>query len=239
MSYYAKTGFIALWAMLVTSLGNIAWASVVLDGTRVIYPAEKKEVTVKVTNQNTTPVLIQSWIDSGNPDDPASRKVPFILTPPINRVDANKAQTLRISYLASPVLPEYRESVFYLNVLEVPAKSAENEDKSKLNIAFRSRVKMFYRPANLPGTAEAAIENLQWKMKSGGVDVTNPSKYYVSLISIDFTSGGQKVSIKGKMLAPGATEFHEIKDKSINSINQLSYTVVNDYGGYNKFKAKP
>lgn len=239
MSYYAKTGFIALWAMLVTSLGNIAWASVVLDGTRVIYPAEKKEVTVKVTNQNSTPVLIQSWIDSGNPDDPASKNVPFVLTPPINRVDANKAQTLRISYLASPVLPEDRESVFYLNVLEVPAKSAENEDKSKLNIAFRSRVKIFYRPTDLPGTAEEAMENLHWKMKSGGVDVTNSTKYYVSLISIDFTSGEQKKSIKGEMLAPGATKFHEIKDSSINNINQLGYTVVNDYGGYNKFKAKP
>ena len=47
------------------------------------------------------------------------------------------------------------------------------------------------------------------------------------------------MAAKGKMIAPGATEFHEIHDSSITSINQLSYTTVNDYGGYNEFKAKP
>lgn len=69
MSYYAKIISVALGAILMTGLGNIANASIVLDGTRVVYPAGKKEVTVTVSNQNNNPVLIQSWIDSGNPDD--------------------------------------------------------------------------------------------------------------------------------------------------------------------------
>lgn len=239
MSYYAKIFSVALGAILMTGLGNMAQASIVLDGTRVVYPAGKKEVTVTVSNQNNNPVLIQSWIDSGNPDDAASQNTPFILTPPINRIDAGKAQTLRISYLGSATMPTDRESVFYLNVLEVPAKAKDMDEKSKLNIAFRSRIKLFYRPNDLPGSAADAMETLHWKMKSGGVEVTNPSKFYVSLVNIIFTSGGKKMATKGKMIAPGATEFHEIQDSSITSINQLSYTTVNDYGGYNEFKAKP
>lgn len=162
MSYYAKIISVALGAILMTGLGNIANASIVLDGTRVVYPAGKKEVTVTVSNQNNNPVLIQSWIDSGNPDDAASQNTPFILTPPINRIDAGKAQTLRISYLGSATLPTDRESVFYLNVLEVPAKAKDMDEKSKLNIAFRSRIKLFYRPNDL-----LVQQRTQWKRCTG------------------------------------------------------------------------
>jgi chaperone protein EcpD len=201
-------------------------------------PGRQKEVTVTVTNQNTTPVLIQSWIDNGDPNETAAKKVPFVLTPPINRIDASKAQTLRISFLGSPTLPQDRESVFWLNVLEVSAKAKGMEDKSRLNIAFRSRVKLFYRPQNLPGNAGEAMEKLRWEVKGNGLSVTNPSKYYVSLISVEFPSGGKTVFMKGKMIAPGGTEYHPFDKASVSSISQVSYTAINDYGGYSKFKAQ-
>ncbi len=239
MSYYAKILLIAAWALLVTGLGNAAWANVILDGTRVIYPAGKKEVTVKLTSQNTRPVLVQSWIDNGDKNKAASLNVPFVLTPPINRIDGGKGQTLRISYLGTPALPQDRESMFWLNVLEVPAKAQEEANISKLSLAFNTRVKLFYRPENLPGTASEAMENLHWAMKGNGVNVTNPSKYYVSLASIEFKSGGKAMAVKARQIAPGTTEFFEIRDNSVTSVNQLSYTAVNDFGGFIKLKAKP
>lgn len=239
MSSYAKRALLALGIVFSAGFSNISGASVILDGTRVIYPASKKEITAKVTNQNAAPVLIQSWIDNGNNTDDATQNIPFVLTPPINRIDAGKAQTLRISYLGSPALPQDRESVFWLNVLEVPTKAQAEDSVSKLNIAFRTRVKMFYRPDNLEGKPEDAMANLKWAMKGNGVNITNPSKYYVSIVTIDFISGGKEAKVKSKMIAPGATEFQEIQAKDITSISQLSYTAVNDYGGYVQFKAKP
>jgi chaperone protein EcpD len=115
---------------------------------------------------------------------PANIAVPFVLTPPINRVDAGKSQSLRITYLGSPPLPQDKESVFWVNVLEVPAKSKGiKEDQSRLNIAFRSRIKLFYRPAGLKGNSLQAIKELQWQPAGDGVNVTNPTPYYVSTAS--------------------------------------------------------
>lgn len=41
-------------------------ASVVLDATRVIYPEDKSEVTVRMTNEGEQPKLVQVWIDDGD-----------------------------------------------------------------------------------------------------------------------------------------------------------------------------
>ncbi|MDP9033123.1 MAG: fimbria/pilus periplasmic chaperone, partial [Pseudomonadota bacterium] len=48
--------------MMAALLGcSQAMSSVVITGTRVIFPADKKEVTVKINNNGTKPVLVQSW----------------------------------------------------------------------------------------------------------------------------------------------------------------------------------
>ncbi len=238
MSYYAKVIVVALWAMLMVGISNIAWASIVVDGTRVIYKAGKKEVTVKITNNNATPVLLQSWIDAGEEKTPmANTGVPFVITPPINRVDPTKGQTLRISYLGSPVLPSDRESAFWLNILEVPAKVKDTaENASRLSVAFRTRIKLFYRPEGLPGNSMQAAENLKWELKSNGLSVSNPSSYFVTVSTINYKDGGKNYEMEGKMVAPGATDFYPFKDIKVDSLSKLTYSIVNDYGGVQQYK---
>ncbi|PJI52023.1 molecular chaperone EcpD, partial [Methylobacterium radiotolerans] len=51
-------------------------------------------------------------------------------------------------------MPQDKESVFWLNVLEIPPKDKANQNL--LQMAFRSRIKLFYRPAGLKGKAEDA-----------------------------------------------------------------------------------
>lgn len=239
MFHYAKIIVVALLSALGFGLSSTASASIVVEGTRVIYNAGKKEVTVKLTNNNQVPVLIQSWIDAGEvKDSSAKTAVPFVLTPPINRVDASKGQTLRISYLGSSTVPTDKESVFWLNILEIPAKAKDNGNQtSRLNVAFRTRIKLFYRPDGLPGTAFQAAENLKWEVKNDGVSVSNPSSYHVTIKSINYKSGSQEYAIDGKMLAPGATGFYKSTKVKISNLNNLSYTVINDYGGYQIIKA--
>lgn len=45
---------------------SASYANVVILGTRVIYPADQKSVTVQLSNNNQKPALIQSWIDTGD-----------------------------------------------------------------------------------------------------------------------------------------------------------------------------
>ncbi|EPT0778028.1 fimbria/pilus periplasmic chaperone [Enterobacter hormaechei] len=110
---------------------TVAQASIVITGTRVIYPASSKEVTVKVSNKGESPVLIQSWLDNGDTNaKPDKIKVPFVLTPPINRVEPSSGQTLRIRALPNN-LSQKQESIFWLNVLEIPAKPKEDVVEKK------------------------------------------------------------------------------------------------------------
>jgi chaperone protein EcpD len=70
-----------------------------MTGTRVIYPASQKEVTIMLKNTENIPALIQTWIDKGDPDEtPEKIYVPFVLTPAVVRIDGNKGQSLRLRY---------------------------------------------------------------------------------------------------------------------------------------------
>ncbi|MGK9175200.1 fimbria/pilus periplasmic chaperone [Yokenella regensburgei] len=231
-----KCAVVALVALITCGV-HLAQASVVLSGTRVIYHGKKKEVTVTVTNNNASPVLIQNWMDAGKEKAiPGKIAVPFVLTPPINRVDAGKAQTLRITYLGSPPLPQDKESVFWINVLEVPAKAKGiKADQSRLNIAFRSRIKMFYRPEGLKGNAFQAISQLKWNVASdGGVDVTNPTPYFVSLQVLQY---GKEI-LEGKMIGPGEAQHYKFQNAKVTDLNKLNYHAINDYGALTEAKAQ-
>ncbi|WP_251677901.1 fimbria/pilus periplasmic chaperone [Escherichia coli] len=66
----------------------------------------------------------------------------LLLPPPINRVDPGKGQTLRVTFTDLP-LPTDRESVFWLNVLEIPTRYEPKSNDNYLQVAFRTRIKLF------------------------------------------------------------------------------------------------
>jgi chaperone protein EcpD len=75
-----------------TLLAGSAAASVTIGGTRLVYPLDQREVTVKLNNDSYVPSLVQVWMDDGNADaKPGEVKVPFLITPPIFRMNAMKA----------------------------------------------------------------------------------------------------------------------------------------------------
>ena len=126
--------------------------------------ADQKEITVKLNNNGTLPALVQSWIDTGSVEStPTSSKAPFLLSPPVARIDPTKGQSLRVLFTGAP-LAQDKESVFWLNVLEIPPKPEAGADLNTLQMAFRSRIKLFYRPVGLPGNPNEAVEQVQWQL---------------------------------------------------------------------------
>ncbi|MGC4007553.1 MAG: fimbria/pilus periplasmic chaperone [Pseudomonas sp.] len=213
-----------------------AQASIVITGTRVVYDASQREVTVKLNNDGQSPMLVQSWIDEGNVEaTPDTSAAPFVLTPPIARIDPNKGQALRIRFTGQKALPQNHESLFWLNVLEVPPSSAEGQNR--LKIAFRSRVKLFYRPAGLPGNPVAAAEHLQWHLQRSGaewaLECHNDSPYYVTLGKVSVSGGGQSISptldISSSMLAPGERKVMPLKG-ALAAPGKVDYTSITDLG---------
>jgi chaperone protein EcpD len=62
-------------------------------------------------------------------------------------------------------VPQDRESVFWLNVLEIPPKPVGKANHIQLTV--RSRLKLFYRPAGLAGSPKAAVAQLRWRLVRG------------------------------------------------------------------------
>ncbi|KAA8729440.1 fimbrial biogenesis chaperone [Ewingella americana] len=221
-----------LCAITFSLLSTCAWSSVVISGTRVIYPAGQKEVTVKLDNVGSAPVLIQSWIDNGNVDTkPEKIVVPFILTPPINRVEPKKGQTLRVSYTGAP-LPTNKESVFWLNVLEIPAKAKSKGQDNYLQVAFRSRIKLFFRPQGLEGNANDAVKSVTWKSSPEGLTATNPTPYFVSLVTVAVN----KRETEGYMIPPQSSLSFKFPAAVLPGA-EINLTSVNDYGAIVNSKA--
>nr|WP_181375068.1 fimbria/pilus periplasmic chaperone [Pectobacterium carotovorum]ALG88539.1 Chaperone protein EcpD precursor [Pectobacterium carotovorum] len=219
--------------LLAAAVSLPALASVIVNGTRVVYDAQEREVVVRLTNTGTLPVLVQSWIDDGDMNATPDRiRAPFTLTPPINRINADKSQTLRISYTGSPDLPQTRESVYWLNVLEMPAVK-KNEKENKLRVAFRTRIKLFYRPAALANREKAseAASQLSWSVAGNQLTATNSSPYFVSLVSVSVKGAGSQGAVEGEMVPPaGSHTFTLPAGVRAGAGTVLTYEFVNDWG---------
>lgn len=184
-----------------------AHASVVISGTRVIFDAAQGEATVRLTNENAHPALVEAWIDDGDVNStPDTAKTPFLITPPLFRMDAHKDQSLRILFVpgAKP-LPTDRESVFYLNVLEIPPKPTgpQFSGKNYLQFAIRTRIKLFYRPAKLQGDVQKAPDQLTFKAAGGAaLDIHNPTPYYITIDALALGANAKPSGNINGMVAP-------------------------------------
>lgn len=106
-----KTGLKTLTAAMIGVASFQACADVVISGTRIVYQQSMKDVIVNLDNRGKNPLLLQIWLDDGSPNvNPQELKLPFVITPPISRIDPGKGQSVRVTYLQQP-LPQDRESL--------------------------------------------------------------------------------------------------------------------------------
>ncbi|EER1485743.1 fimbrial biogenesis outer membrane usher protein [Escherichia coli] len=99
-----------LLLLLFACHSTVANAAVALGATRVIYPANQKQVLLPVTNNDPASVyLIQSWIENAGDQ----KDTQFVITPPLFSMQGKKENTLRIINATNHQLPGDRESLFY------------------------------------------------------------------------------------------------------------------------------
>ncbi|GHD69946.1 fimbria/pilus periplasmic chaperone [Jeongeupia chitinilytica] len=219
-----------------------AHASVVIAGTRMIYNAKESEVTIKLSNDGQKPALTQVWLDSGDPQaDPSKLDLPFVLTPPMARIDPTKSQTIRVAYTGE-ALPQGKESLFWFNVLEVPPKPEAGEAGANyMQLAFRSRIKFFFRPAGLSGSVDEAPGKLGWHLETekgrSVLQVSNPTPYHVTIIEAVAGEGGNAPKFdEGIMVGPGEKASLPLSG-TVAAGAKVHFTTLNDYGGPIKHEA--
>ncbi|MGX5011156.1 fimbrial biogenesis chaperone [Enterobacter asburiae] len=198
----------------------LAQAGVVIGGTRVVYDSSKREAALSVKNPDkSTPYLIQSWVE--NSDVSNTAKAPFIITPPLFRLDAGQENVLRIVRSGGD-LPKDRESVYWLNVKSIPG--TQKSEDNQLQISVKARMKLIYRPAGLKGSVDNAYQQLQFSRAGNTLNVSNPTPYFVSFYSL--TVAGKEIKNPG-MVAP-LSQQHWTLPGSVGG--QVSWKAINDFG---------
>ncbi|HEB0852176.1 TPA: molecular chaperone [Citrobacter braakii] len=195
---------------------------VVLQRTRVIYNADRKEAALPLLNHSDKmPYLLQSWVD--NLQD--GERGPFIITPPLFRLDAGDSSSLRI-IKTDASLPDDKESMFYINVRAIPAQNKSTADKNMLTLVFKTRIKLFYRPAQLKGRAVDAWKTVVFKRSGNSLNIYNPSEYYVVFAGMNV--GKTELTQSIDYLAPGENKTLPLP---ANTGNTVKWAAINDYGG--------
>ncbi|AIY42322.1 Chaperone protein fimC precursor [Collimonas arenae] len=202
-------------------------ASVELGGTRVIFGEKDRQASIPLKNTGTSPYVVQTWIDAGE----GKNKTPLLVTPPLSRMDPGDQNILRIVRVGGD-LPADRESVFWLNVKEIPEKS---DQPNVLQVAVRTRIKVFYRPVGLAGKPGEASGLATFSVvpgengKGAALRVNNPSAYNITFTG--FKINGNKEQTKAGMVPPfGASDF-SLTTIGVPQAIDVSYTTINDYGG--------
>jgi P pilus assembly chaperone PapD len=214
-----------------------AAAAVTLQGTRVIYDGSKGAVTVNANNRGDKVALAQVWLDDGDASAKAgSQKLPFVLTPTTRRIEAGHAQAFRLTYapMAGAALASDRESLLYFNLLDIPPKPEAMEGQNLLQFAIRTRVKLFYRPAGLPGHARDTAAALQWRAEGQALQVFNPSAYHVTLSRLTLPDGK---AIEVDMVAPGE-RLNLPLPSGASMPGNLKFQWLDDYGTARDAEAK-
>lgn len=224
-------------------------ASVVMTNTRVIYPSDAKERTVQLTNNDTFPNVVQIWTDINNPEStPDNADGPFVTLPAIFKMEPKRGQLVRLIY-SGDELPNDRESIFYLNFLQIPPVSKDNLGENQMLVMLKHRVKVFYRPTELTTHSAEIHKHMYFDVEYADngifVDIDNRSAFFASFVDMKITAGNQELKIPINMVEPKSKQTVEVKNQQfvLKYPIKVEFTLVNDYGGAVKneymIEAKP
>lgn len=220
----------------------LANAAISVNRTRLIVTELERETSPQVLNEGTHPILIQAWVDTGEAQTKVEQiRAAFIVDPPMFRLEPGQSRRLRV-LMVQPVqsLPADRESVFWFNVLEIPPKATGAEDANRLQLSFRTRLKIFFRPGPVAGHALSNSDALEFMLQQDGaqrisLQVRNPAPLHQTLNTlavIDPT--GRQTALDPIMIAPHQVveiPFDlDLKGASDRESWRVQFSTIDDFG---------
>lgn len=240
-------GFIILLGILPLSL----WAGIMPENSRVIYDQGDAQKSLMLVNTNDYPVMVQTWIDDGNLNEmPEESETPFVVVPPMFKSASKQLNNIKILFSGddSYQLAQDRESLFWLNIHEVPPLESSTSETEKLALSMLTQMKIIYRPTPLKNTAEHVIDQLQSIEIKAKIEknklrvfVKNPTGYIANFANLTLLSGGDakqsfpldKASELNMHVLPYSNQefYFKIPEKTdVRKIQKIEYILVDDNG---------
>lgn len=230
------------WTLATLSLWYLpqAQAGLAMSSTRMVLTAGKPEQTLFLSNNYSYPILLQVWTgDGSHHSTPDTETSPVITVPPIFRMDSGGEQGVRLILDGSP-LPAGKESLFWLNLYEVPALPATqlSEEAVRVQVATRTQMKVFVRPEGVEASLDDVAGKLQFhvmrKAEGWSLICTNGSVLHASFAGAQVQVNGKATELYGThsmMVAPGESSSIPLSYPG-EAVEQFSvnYSLINDLG---------
>ncbi|MEX3019742.1 molecular chaperone [Kluyvera sp. STS39-E] len=201
-------------------------AAVNINMTRVIFNHGETQRTVMLVNDGDYPVVIQSWIDDGLPERvPSQASAPFVVLPPVLKIQPGEQRELRVMTTGSGLAND-RESLFWLNVYQIPPEQKQARNGEKVLLALRNQIKVLWRPRKIGALTKESLNLLRFSYADGGIYAMNDGPWNITL---DNVSIGE-YSTSGIVVSPYSRQmiFRSVTPERRN--NKINFTVINDEG---------
>ncbi|WP_157921337.1 fimbrial chaperone [Escherichia coli] len=223
-------------SLLSLSLSGQVMAAFTLSGTRFIYEEGKKNISVDVNNTADRTYGGQVWIDNQS----QASGVYMVPNPPFFKLAPKQKQIIRIMKTdgGGAALPRDRESLFWLNVQEIPPKP-EKTGEPLLSIALATQVKLIYRPQGLSQGRKGAEMKVELAYKGNSSYLKNPTPYYFAITKVKVNGQVLKLN-RGEDLA--VSILAPFSEQSVAGIpagaKSVSIEAINDWGGVETYILK-
>jgi len=214
--------------------GSNARAGLLAEGTRVIYPAGSEGRSLMIANTSSWPVLVQTWVDEGE-GQPTEADTTFVVLPAIFRLEPSAIEHIRIIHTGA-ALPEDRESLFWLNLHEVPPTDTDTDaDDARLTLTFNTQLKVLYRPERIAAPDDLAGK-LQFRLEQDDGDwcvwVYNPTPWHASLTSlgVDAADGVLSTDEPDLLLPPFETRCYHLGEGYPEMKGKVYFNLIGDSG---------
>lgn len=222
----------AFFSLMFFHVSSLADDGVSFSRTRLVLKEDEKVISFSIINNGGRAYLIQAGLSYVRHK---ASKVPFLVTPPLFRLNRNSENLIRIVNTAS-VTPNDRESIFYFYATAIPTMHKAdrvkgeivyfNNDMSELGFAVKTIMKLFYRPKGLSMPIEKAHGMLEFFQKDSKVIIKNPTPYYQTICFLSFDGVQHNAASNMPMIEP----FSENEFFTGKKINSVTWSVMNDSG---------
>ncbi|ECI5660561.1 molecular chaperone [Salmonella enterica] len=235
----SKFKLLTISGLIFSGLGSVAVAAenqsggVSLGASRVIYPVGARSVNLSVNNTADNPFLVKSEVL----DETMQHEAPFVITPPLFRLDGGQRNTLSITRTGGNFLAD-RESVNWVCVNSIAPEPDSEGDGSKKenrndNISVMSRllpgicIKLFVRPESLQGNSLDVANKVTWKIKGNTVAASNPTPFYINISEASVSR--KKLKMDKTYIPPFSEEKYPLPSGVVKN-NTVIWKIVGDYG---------
>lgn len=211
-------------------LSQAANAELALDATRYVYEGDKTAVSVVVNNPTDREYGGQVWVDNIVEHD---TRPTFVATPSFFKIKKNGGRQVFRLIKASDHMPKDKESIYWLNLQEIPPKM----EGSGISMALRTRVKVIYRPAALLKGRTNAEEQLTVSHVPGKQFLVNSTPYVFAIGTV--YDGHDKPIVLSKADQDKLSMFMPGDKVDVTGADKVtSVMALNDFGNMTKFTLK-